>query len=127
LYLEGSAEPPPADPDALRVFTFDPISGLLSTTSTSRNYHHRDMQGLQQQFESKTIWGNLLVENNAIQALVRDTNSCRATLLEGASGRGGRIRSMNSPWASIARQNLSPVVMAIDLRSLEYAARRNIV
>jgi Immunoglobulin domain len=37
LYLVGSAEPPLADPDALRAFTFDPIAGMLSTTSTSQS------------------------------------------------------------------------------------------
>jgi hypothetical protein len=37
LYLAGSAELPPADPDALRAFTFDPIAGMLSTTSTSQS------------------------------------------------------------------------------------------
>jgi hypothetical protein len=36
LYLGGSAEPPTVSPDALRAFTFDPISGTLSTTSTSQ-------------------------------------------------------------------------------------------
>jgi hypothetical protein len=37
LYLGGSAEPSPPDPDALRAFTFDPIAGMLSTTSTSQS------------------------------------------------------------------------------------------
>ena len=37
LYLGGSAEPPTSDPDALRAFTFDPIAGMLSTTSTSQS------------------------------------------------------------------------------------------
>ena len=37
LYLGGSAERPPGDPDALRAFTFDPIAGMLSTTSTSQS------------------------------------------------------------------------------------------
>lgn len=36
LYLGGSAEPSPADPDALKAFTFDPIAGTLSTASTSQ-------------------------------------------------------------------------------------------
>jgi len=35
LYLGGSAERPPTDPDALKAFTFDPISGTLSTTAHS--------------------------------------------------------------------------------------------
>jgi hypothetical protein len=35
LYLGGAAEPPTVIPDSLRAFTFDPISGTLTTTPTS--------------------------------------------------------------------------------------------
>jgi hypothetical protein len=36
LYLGGAAEPPAVIPDALRAFAFDPVSGTLSTTTTSQ-------------------------------------------------------------------------------------------
>jgi hypothetical protein len=36
LYLGGAGQPPPVNPDALRAFTFDPIGGTLSATSSSQ-------------------------------------------------------------------------------------------
>ena len=44
LYLGGAAEPPTVIPDSLRAFTFDPISGTLTTWVLQEN-NYQNIKG----------------------------------------------------------------------------------